>query len=63
VVDTGAVQTGYTDDGKGGEVTVPGTFNQGLHVEVFRDRVVVKARDFATGTWLKQITVPLSTRM
>ncbi|MFF5760918.1 metallophosphoesterase family protein [Streptomyces tanashiensis] len=63
VVNTGAVQTGYTDDGKGGEVSVPGTFNQGLQVEVFRDRVVVKARDFAAGNWLKQITVPLSTRI
>ncbi|MFB7233968.1 metallophosphoesterase family protein [Streptomyces sp. NPDC056269] len=63
VINTGAVQTGYTDDGKGGEVTVPGTFNQGLQVEVFRDRVVVKARDFAAGAWLKQITVPLSTRI
>ncbi|MFF4169381.1 metallophosphoesterase family protein [Streptomyces sp. NPDC001744] len=63
VVNTGAVQTGYTDDGKGGEVSVPGTFNQGLQVEVFHDRVVVKARDFAAGSWLKQITVPLSTRI
>ncbi|MBD0707016.1 MULTISPECIES: DUF4073 domain-containing protein [unclassified Streptomyces] len=61
VINTGAVQTGFTDDGKGGEVTVAGTFNQGLQVEVFHDRVVVKARDFAAGAWLKQITVPLST--
>ncbi|MFE7311819.1 metallophosphoesterase family protein [Streptomyces sp. NPDC057555] len=61
VINTGAVQTGFADNGQGGEVTVPGTFNQGLQVEVHTDRVVVKARDFATGTWLKQITVPLST--
>ncbi|MGW4704153.1 metallophosphoesterase family protein [Streptomyces sp. NPDC004285] len=63
VINTGAVQTGYTDDGQGGEVSVPGTFNQGLQVEVFHDRVVVKARDFAAGSWLKQITVPLLTRI
>ncbi|MEU8529344.1 MULTISPECIES: metallophosphoesterase family protein [Streptomyces] len=63
VINTGAVQTGYTDNGQGGEASVPGTFNQGLQVEVFRHSVVIKARDFAAGTWLKQITVPLSTTM
>ncbi|MEU1419797.1 hypothetical protein [Kitasatospora sp. NPDC005751] len=42
---------------------MPGTFNQGLQVEVHNDRVVLKARDFATHTWLKQITVPLATPM
>lgn len=63
VVNTGAVQTGYTDNGQGGESSVDGAFNQGLQVEVHRDRVVIKARDFGAGTWLKQITVPLSTHM
>jgi hypothetical protein len=63
VVNTGAVQTGFTDNGQGGENTVPGTFNQGLQVEVHRDRVVIKARDFAAGAWLKQVTVPLATRI
>ncbi|MFE1953735.1 metallophosphoesterase family protein [Streptomyces sp. NPDC059524] len=63
VVNTGAVQTGFTDNGTGGENTVPGTFNQGLQVEVHRDRVVIKARDFAAGAWLKQVTVPLATRI
>ncbi|QKW09239.1 DUF4073 domain-containing protein [Streptomyces sp. NA04227] len=63
VVNTGAIQTGYTDDGKGGEVTVEGAFNQGLQVEVHRDRVVIKARDFAKRDWLKQITVPLHTTL
>ncbi|RSS37153.1 metallophosphoesterase [Streptomyces sp. WAC08241] len=61
VINTGAVQTGFADNGQGGETTVPGRFNQGLQVEVFRDRVVVKARDFTAGTWLKQVTVPLFT--
>ncbi|MGW7551262.1 metallophosphoesterase family protein [Streptomyces rimosus] len=60
VVNTGAIQTGYRDDGKGGEVSVGGTFNQGLQVEVRRDAVVIKARDFARRAWLKEITVPLA---
>ncbi|WP_246018882.1 metallophosphoesterase family protein [Saccharothrix australiensis] len=59
VVNTGAVQTGWVDDGKGGEVSLGGSFNQGLQVEVYHRAVVIKARDFTTGTWLKQITVPL----
>ncbi|MFI7102432.1 metallophosphoesterase family protein [Streptomyces sp. NPDC050161] len=63
VINTGAISTGYTDDGKGGEVSVPGAFNQGLQVEVFRDRVLVKARDFAEGAWLKQVTIPLATHL
>ncbi|UFQ19700.1 MULTISPECIES: metallophosphoesterase family protein [Streptomyces] len=60
VVNTGAIQTGYRDDGKGGEVAVEGSFNQGLQVEVHRDSVVIKARDFGRRAWLKQITVPLA---
>ncbi|MDQ8701332.1 DUF4073 domain-containing protein [Streptomyces sp. LHD-70] len=48
-----------TDNGTGGEVTVPGAFNQGLQVEVYRDKVVVRARDFGRSAWIKQITVPL----
>ncbi|WP_327064001.1 DUF4073 domain-containing protein [Kitasatospora purpeofusca] len=63
VINTGAVQTGYADNGQGGESTVPGRFNQGIQVDVYRDRVVVKARDFATGTWMKRTTVPLATRI
>ncbi|WP_246257302.1 metallophosphoesterase family protein [Amycolatopsis anabasis] len=61
VVNTAAVQVGWRDDGKGGEVSLGGAFNQGLQVEVSRRTVVIKARDFTTGTWLKQITVPLHT--
>ncbi|MEV0573338.1 MULTISPECIES: metallophosphoesterase family protein [unclassified Streptomyces] len=61
VVNTAAVQAGWTDDGKGGEVSVSGAFNQGLQIEVGPRAVVIKARDFTTGTWLKQLTVPLHT--
>ncbi|MEU0659455.1 metallophosphoesterase family protein [Streptomyces lavendulocolor] len=63
VINTGAVQTGFTDDGRGGETTVPGVFNQGLQVEVHRERVVIRARDFAAGKWLKQVSIPLGTRI
>ncbi|WP_044853142.1 metallophosphoesterase family protein [Amycolatopsis orientalis] len=59
VVNTAAVQVGWTDDGKGGEVSLGGAFNQGLQIEVSPGSVVIKARDFTTKTWLKQITVPL----
>ncbi len=61
VVNTSAVQTGWTDDGKGGEVAVEGSFNQGLQIEVSPRTVVIKARDFSRGAWLKQLTVPLHT--
>ncbi|MFE6736151.1 metallophosphoesterase family protein [Microbacterium sp. NPDC057650] len=60
VVNTGAIQTGWTDNGTGGEVAVPGAFNQGLQVEVGRQSVTIRARDFGRGEWLKQMTVPLS---
>ncbi|AKU15572.1 DUF4073 domain-containing protein [Luteipulveratus mongoliensis] len=59
VINTGAIQTGYTDNGAGGEVPVSGPFNQGLQVEVYRSKVVILARDFHTGIWIKQATVPL----
>ncbi|MFE0022537.1 metallophosphoesterase family protein [Amycolatopsis sp. NPDC059021] len=59
VVNTAAVQVGWMDDGKGGEVSLGGAFNQGLQIEVSPRSVVIKARDFTTRTWLKQITVPL----
>ena len=59
VVNTGAIETGYRDNGSGGEQSVEGPFNQGLQVEVRRHEVVIKARDFARRTWLKEFTVPL----
>lgn len=59
VFNTGAIETGYTDNGQGGEKTVPGGFNQGLQVEVASDSVTVKARDFGRKAWMKEITVPL----
>ncbi|MCM1013738.1 MULTISPECIES: DUF4073 domain-containing protein [unclassified Brevibacterium] len=59
VFNTGAIETGYTDNGKGGEQTVAGGFNQGLQVEVTNKTVTVRARDFGKKAWLKEITVPL----
>ncbi|MFD4911424.1 hypothetical protein [Kitasatospora purpeofusca] len=61
MVNTGAVQTGFADNGQGGEVTVRGRFNQGLQVEMYRDRVAIKAprpRD-----WHLHEAVPLATRI
>ncbi|WP_328603471.1 DUF4073 domain-containing protein [Amycolatopsis sp. NBC_00345] len=63
VVNTAAVQVGWMDDGKGGEVSLGGAFNQGLQIEVSPRAVVIKARDFTTRTWLKQITVPITGRL
>lgn len=60
VINTGAIQTGWTDNGAGGESVVPGDFNQGLQVEVGFDRVTIKARDFGRKQWIKQIQIPLS---
>lgn len=62
VVNTAAVEVGWMDNGSGGEVSLGGAFNQGLQVEVGPDAVVIKARDFTTRTWLKQLTVPLHNR-
>ncbi|RKT90106.1 protein of unknown function [Saccharopolyspora antimicrobica] len=59
VVNTGAIETGWRDNGEGGEETTTRALNQGLQIEVGPRDVLIKARDFATGTWLKQITVPL----
>ncbi|MFI8371950.1 metallophosphoesterase family protein [Streptomyces sp. NPDC085466] len=61
VINTSAVSTGYKDNGAGGDVPVPGTFNQGLQIEVRRNQVLIQARDFARRTWMKQIIVPLHT--
>ncbi|SIH11384.1 Calcineurin-like phosphoesterase [Mycobacteroides abscessus subsp. abscessus] len=60
VFNTGAIETGYTDNGTGGEKSVPGGFNQGLQVEVSDDSVTVRARDFKRKAWMKEITVPLA---
>lgn len=60
VVNTGAIQTGWTDNGSGGESVVPGGFNQGLQVEVGATSVTIKARDFQRKEWMKQIRIPLS---
>ncbi|MDJ1136148.1 metallophosphoesterase family protein [Streptomyces iconiensis] len=60
VINTGAIQTGFRDNGKGGETAVEGAFNQGLQIEVHRDAVLIRARDFARRRWMKEITVPLS---
>ncbi|MFT2016410.1 DUF4073 domain-containing protein [Streptomyces sp. 796.1] len=59
VVNTGAVQTSFTDDGKGGETAVSGAENTGLRVQVSKGEVVVKARDYLRNQWLKELRIPL----
>lgn len=60
VINTGAIEVGWRDNGTGGEVSVGGTFNQGLQVEVDLRWVTIKARDFAKGQWIRQVRIPLS---
>lgn len=58
VINTGAIQTGWTDNGTGGETSVPGGFNQGLQVEVSPRWVTIKARDYARKEWIEQVRIP-----
>ncbi|WP_202512202.1 DUF4073 domain-containing protein [Streptomyces sp. SID3343] len=62
VVNTGAMETQWTDNGTGGEKSLGRTENSGLQVEVTNDRVVIKARDFLRNKWLKELSVPLHTK-
>ncbi|MFI6583856.1 DUF4073 domain-containing protein [Embleya sp. NPDC050493] len=62
VVNTGAVQTQWTDNGSGGESALSGLENSGLQVEVANDRVTIKARDFRRNQWVKEMNVPLHTK-
>ncbi|MEV0586516.1 DUF4073 domain-containing protein [Nonomuraea sp. NPDC050310] len=62
VVNTGAMETQWTDNGTGGERALSRDENAGLQVEVTNKEVVIKARDFYRGTWLKELRVPLHGR-
>ncbi|MFF8811741.1 metallophosphoesterase family protein [Streptomyces pactum] len=60
VVNTGAVQTQWTDDGKGGETALSGMENSGLRVTVGKKEIVVKARDYLRDRWVKELRIPLT---
>lgn len=51
MVNTGSVNYSFYD---GGEVSEP---SQGLLVDVYKDRVVIKARDFIEKTWVNQFEI------
>lgn len=59
VINTGAIQTLWEDNGTGGERALDGREASGLQVEVFEDCVVVKARDYRRGEWIKETRIPL----
>ncbi|WEV26151.1 DUF4073 domain-containing protein [Streptomyces sp. 71268] len=59
VVNTGAVQTSFIDDGKGGETSMSGKENTGLRVRVGKKEVVLKARDYLRNQWIKELRIPL----
>ncbi|OYN92979.1 phosphohydrolase [Enemella evansiae] len=61
VVNTGAIETGWRDNGTGGETAVSGPFAQGLQVEVNQRWVTVRARDFINRRWIREVRIPLST--
>lgn len=59
VVNTGAIQTLYVDNGSGGESALDGKENTGLQVSVYWDQVIISARDFRRKQWLKEVRIPL----
>lgn len=54
MVNTGSVAYSWYNGGAG-----PESFSQGLLVDVYDDKVVIGAREFSTGKWLKTYTVKL----
>lgn len=59
VINTGAIETLYTDNGTGGETALDGRENTGLQIAVHADQVIVSARDFRRKQWLKEARIPL----
>ncbi|MDP5227780.1 MULTISPECIES: DUF4073 domain-containing protein [Arthrobacter] len=58
-VNTGAIQTLWEDDGHGGERALDPLEASGLQVEVFKDSVLLRARDYRRKQWIKELHVPL----
>lgn len=58
VVNTGAIETGWTSAGpNGGEVSTGSSFKQGLQVEVYGNDVKIKAYDYKTDKVIKELGV------
>lgn len=59
VVNTGAIETLYTDNGAGGEKALDRLENTGLQVSVHANEVRISARDFRRKHWIKEARIPL----
>lgn len=60
MVNSSSVVQPWTDDGQGGEMLTAPEESEGLYVEVYKDKVKIKGRDFYRHRWIPeaQFTVP-----
>jgi hypothetical protein len=59
VVNTGSVQSLWTDDGHGGERHLGDDSANGLQVRVDDGEVLIRARDFKNREWIKEVRIPV----
>jgi Predicted phosphohydrolases len=60
-VNTGALNILVVHDGSGGRNTIDGS--QGLYVEVYKGRVVIRGRDFKGGSWIGDMEYKMDSTM
>ncbi|MEW9701733.1 metallophosphoesterase [Paenibacillus sp. SI8] len=62
MVNSSSVEQPLTDDGHGGEMLTGPDESEGLYVEVYKDKVAIKGRDFHRQRWITeaQFSVPLN---
>lgn len=62
MVNSSSVRQPWTSDGKGGEKFSAANASEGLYVEVFEDKVLIKGRDFSDNMWVPeaQFTLPVN---
>ncbi|TJY44622.1 metallophosphoesterase [Cohnella pontilimi] len=62
MVNSSSVVQPWTDDGNGGEMLAGPDDSEGLYVEVYKDKVKIKGRDFYRKQWVPeaQFTVPVN---
>ncbi|MFC4971080.1 metallophosphoesterase family protein [Paenibacillus sp. GCM10023248] len=61
MVNSSSVHQPWTDDGHGGETALGPNESEGLYVEVYKDKILIKGRDFYRHHWIQeaQFTVAL----
>ncbi|MCZ8523844.1 MULTISPECIES: metallophosphoesterase family protein [Paenibacillus] len=61
MVNSSSVVQPWTDNGSGGEMQTAPEESEGLYVEVYKDRVAIKGRDFYRHRWIPEadFTIPL----